>query len=576
MDAITKKFLLDFKKLYEIETMKEDDAFEYFVNYCCVNKENGLVDIKLKEFSTGKNAQGIDGIAIIVNHKLVTSISEIEFQIENSSFLDVKFVFIQTKTSESFDNTLMLNFFEFTKAFFEDDETVFDIPEIKNFFEMKQFIYDNAEYMTERNPQLSMYYVSTGKWVEDKTLVKLINRNKKELETFRIFSCIEFYPCGATEIQDLYRKSKNVLKAKFKFEKNIEMFSGEDGEPTGYSGIIPFKEFRKIIIGDGDSLRPVFDDNIRDFLGNKNPVNSEIQKSLDVMDINSFCMLNNGITIVANRATVTGTTAILNDYQIVNGCQTSHVLYENRNLKGIDELLIPIKLIGTTNDDMKNMITKATNSQTSIKPEQLEALSDFQKKLEVYYSTFENSNARLYYERRTGQYRVSSVPKTRIVNIPSQIKSVTAMFLDDPHGVSGNYGAIVKKVGHRIFKSNDKKIIYYTSSLAQYKIEYMIDNKIIDKKYNKARYHAMMLFRMVIAGKKVPRFNENKMDAYCQKIIDVLNDENQCKDLFKKIVNFIADQDAIDFDDRKTFERKETTEYLKSKLKSLNTYLNSK
>ena len=34
----------------------------------------------------------------------------------------------------------------------------------ENFFEMKEFIYDNAEYMTESNPKLSMYYVTTGKW----------------------------------------------------------------------------------------------------------------------------------------------------------------------------------------------------------------------------------------------------------------------------------------------------------------------------------------------------------------------------------------------------------------------------
>lgn len=119
VDPITQKFLGEFCKSFEIDEKKMDTAFEYFCNYCCVNKENGIVDIKLEEMSTGRNAQGIDGIAIIVNHKLVTSISEIEFQIQNSRVLDVNFVFIQAKTSSSFDNTLMLNFFEFTKSFLE-------------------------------------------------------------------------------------------------------------------------------------------------------------------------------------------------------------------------------------------------------------------------------------------------------------------------------------------------------------------------------------------------------------------------------------------------------------------------
>lgn len=573
VDPITKKFLGEFCRSFELENTESTVVFEHFCNYCCVNKENGIVDIKLSEMTTGSNAQGIDGIAIIVNHKLVTTISEIEFQISNSRYLDVNFVLVQAKTSSSFDNKEMLNFTEFTKAFFSDDISEFKTPEIMNFYEMKEYIYDHAEYMTESNPQLSMYYVTTGKWVGDKTLQKIIDRNKKELKDLNIFSDIKFVPCGAAEIQTLYRNTKNLLSTKFKFEKYIVMFGDEDSESIGYSGVIPFKEYRKIIMNDGDSLKPVFDDNIRDFLGNKNPINKAIFDTLQNLDINSFCMLNNGITIIANKVTLTGTTAVLTDYQIVNGCQTSHVLYENRNLNGVDDLLIPIKVIGTTDEDIRNNITKATNSQTSIKPEQLEALSDFQKNLETYYSTY-GENERLYYERRTGQYRLESIPKTKIVNIPQQIKSVSAMFLNNPHGVSGNYGAIVKKVGDKIFKVNDKMILYYTSSLAQYKIEKLISGKVIDKKYNKSRYHAMMLFRIYVSGKSIPRFNENKMEGYCQKIIDVLNDDLQCAAIYSKIVDFIVSQDTIDFDDRKTFERKETTDELLSKVNEMKKFIN--
>ncbi len=407
----------------------------------------------------------------------------------------------------------------------------------------------------------------------DKTLQKIIDRNKKELKDLNIFSDIKFVPCGAAEIQTLYRNTKNLLSTKFKFEKYIVMFGDEDSESIGYSGVIPFREYRKIIMNDGDSLKPVFDDNIRDFLGNKNPINKAIFDTLQDLDINSFCMLNNGITIIANKVTLTGTTAVLTDYQIVNGCQTSHVLYENRNLDGVDDLLIPIKVIGTTDEDIRNNITKATNSQTSIKPEQLEALSDFQKNLETYYSTY-GENERLYYERRTGQYRLESIPKTKIVNIPQQIKSVSAMFLNNPHGVSGNYSAIGKKVGNKIFNVNDKMILYYTSSLAQYKIEKLISAKVIDKKYNKSRYHARMLFRIYVSAKSIPKFNENKMEGYCQKIIDVLNDEEQCTTIYSKIVDFIVKQDTIDFDDRKTFERKETTEELLSKVNEMKRFIN--
>ena len=573
MDSITKKFLEEFCNSFELNKNKESIAFEHFCNYCCVNKENGIVDIKLNDLSTGSNACGIDGIAIIVNNKLVTSISEIQHQIDTNRSLDVNFVFIQAKTSSTFNNGQILNFFEFTKSFFENNVQNFDTPEMKNFYEMKNFIYDKAELMITSNPKLSMYYVTTGKWTNSKTLLEVINRNKKELNNLNIFSSkgIKFFPCGADEIQEMYRKTINNLTTTFKFEKYILMFSDEDGT-IGYSGIIPFKEYRKIIMDDdGDTLRPVFNDNIRDFLGN-NPVNTEIINTLQNLNINSFCMLNNGITIIADKIQITGPKTTLTDYQIVNGCQTTHILYENKDLHGIDELLIPIKIIATKDDETRGKITKATNSQTSIKPEQLEALSDFQKKLEIFYTTF-NEGKKLYYERRTGQYRLEAIPKTKIVNISQQIKSVSAMFLNNPHGVSGNYGTIIKDIVDKIFKKNDKEIIYYTSSFAQYKIEKLISDAVIDKKYNKARYHALMIFRIYISGKKVPPFNSEKIEEYCKKITDILFNDQKCSVIFSKIIDYIVAQKEINFNDRKTFERKETTDFLLKKSSQLKKFI---
>ena len=123
-----------------------------------------------------------------------------------------------------------------------------------------------------------------------------------------------------------------------------------------------------------------------------------------------------------------------------------------------------------TNDFDLDEITKATNSQTAIKKEQLEALSTFQKNLVEFYKTFTTQES-LVYERRTGQYRNSDIPQNRIISISTQIKTIAAMFLDEPRAVSGQYGAVVKRFGNKIFKSSDKPIIYYTSALALYKIE---------------------------------------------------------------------------------------------------------
>ena len=270
---------------------------------------------------------------------------------------------------------------------------------------------------------------------------------------------------GAEEIQNYFRKTFSELTATFKFEKKVVMYSQNEDE-IGYCGVLPFSEFSKIILDDDNALKPVFEDNIRDFLGANTDVNKAIEETIASGDNNSFSQLNKGIMIVTSSSNLSGDIMTIRDYQIVNGCQTSHMLFEHPNEDGsINNLMIPIRIISTKNEELKNRITKATNNQTAIKKEQLEALSTFQKKLEEYYKTYTEPNEKLYYERRSGQYRNSNnILKSRIVTIPVQIKTVTAMFLNNPHGVSGQYGTIAKNVGNRLFKTADKSIIYYTSA----------------------------------------------------------------------------------------------------------------
>lgn len=574
MDRITTSFIKEFSSNFELNKLEISEQFEHFVNYCVILNESAAMDIGLEDMHTGLAAQGIDGIAIDINGRLINSIQEIDDLIRINKVLNVKFIFTQAKTSAEFDNTLIGNFFNFTYLFFKGENDIFTTDEMKKFIELKDYIYENSMYMHEKNPSLVLYYVSTGTWDnENLTLKTVIKGNKSNLEGLNLFSNVEFIPCGAKEIQNYYRKTKNDLSATFNFEKKVTMFSNDDGG-VGYYGVLPFKEFSKIICEENGKLKPVFEDNIRDFLGVNNDVNIAIEQTLRSNNINAFSMLNNGVTVVADSAPSTGDKITINNYQIVNGCQTSHVLYLNREADGIDNLMIPLRIITTTNEELKNSITKATNSQTEIKKEQLEALSTFQKKLEEYYKTFEVENERLYYERRTGQFRNNDVPNSRIVSIPMQIKTVSAMFLDNPHGVSGQYGTIAKNVGKKIFKETDKPIIYYVSSLALYRFESFVKAKLIKKEHRRARYHVMMLFKYVISGEQPKYNNSNKMEYYCEKIRKVLNDEEKCQLIFNKIIEFILSKDTeIDLSDRKLFEKKETTDYLLNQKSNLKAYI---
>lgn len=152
--------------------------------------------------------------------------------------------------------------------------------------------------------------------------------------------------------------------------------------------------------------KSLFYDNVRDFQG-FNAVNIDIQKTLtDLSTNNRFGLLNNGITIVTKSINKVGSMFNIKDFQIVNGCQTSHVIHLNRNnIPNIDQIFIPIKLIVTDDVEVTNDIIKATNWQTEVKKEAFESLYPFHKKLEEFYLNYDKErDRRIYYERRSKQY----------------------------------------------------------------------------------------------------------------------------------------------------------------------------
>lgn len=132
---------------------------------------------------------------------------------------------------------------------------------------------------------------------------------------------------------------------------------------------------------------PIFDKNIREYLGNKGVNKSIYQTLLDEEDRKNFFYYNNGITVICDKMTKIVTQP--SDYnmnaaftienpQIVNGCQTVNSIYEA--LKNIDpdkleknfkDTFVMLKILEIDRDDsaddkLYKDIVKYTNSQNSI------------------------------------------------------------------------------------------------------------------------------------------------------------------------------------------------------------------
>jgi hypothetical protein len=147
-----------------------------------------------------------------------------------------------------------------------------------------------------------------------------------------LFSSIRCEPIDRAKLQQYYRSATSAATATVEFDSKMTLPKIE-GIEQAYLGVLPASELMKLVVDeDVDEIRrSVFEDNVRDFQGANAPVNSGIRATLRGDHRQRFAVLNNGVTVVVRDLRVTANSFKLTDYQIVNGAQTSNVLFANRD-----------------------------------------------------------------------------------------------------------------------------------------------------------------------------------------------------------------------------------------------------
>ena len=526
MDRITQGYLDAFANSFQIANCKDTSKlFEKFATYCVVSHEfNDLFDLEEPIVGDGGDC-GIDSIAIIVNGNIINTIEEFDDILDEwRSISEIKFIMVQAKTSTNFDGSEIATFGFGVKDLFSTQPKLVQNSKVKQKAKIISHIYDNAVKMKQK-PECIMYYVTTGKWQDDVNITARIESIKNDLNDENIFSLIDFFPIDADKLQKYYKETIDSIEREIELPRRIPLPEMDDIQEA-YLAIIPAKQYLSLITSDGSLLKSVLYDNVRDYQGDQNLVNNEIIQTLEGEDANKFVVLNNGITIICKSLrNVVRDKFLLCGYQIVNGCQTSHVLFKKRDIIG-DNIFVTVKVISTTNGETVNQIIKATNRQTEVSNEQMMALGDFQKKLEAFYNTFGGSH-RLYYERRSRQYADSGdIEKVRVITIQYQIKAFASMFLDKPHLASRYYGTLLKEATG-IFDESHQLLPYYTSAYLLYKIDYLIRNKQIPQSINKFRFHVLMVLKYIFLNPKPqPQLNSRDIERLCETILEIANDHD--------------------------------------------------
>lgn len=537
MDIILSNYFNKFTTEQNLDAKNTDKNFEKFINYICLSSKNiSNFDLLSSCVGNGDDA-GIDGFALSINNRYINTTSELTSFLDTGMEYSIEFFFLQSKTSEAFTTKEIGTFGDGVADMFRPinstKKKMNDL--ITEKYTMVQQILNNYEYI--KKIKVNLLYVTPGVYIEDDNHVSTKNRIIETLVNLDIFSeeDIDFQILDKSYIRKQYELTKVQNSATFRLNSKIEL-PYINGVDESYFAIMPIKEYLKIIIDDSNRIRRgIFELNVRDFAGSDdNRVNQDIIQTLNSESKESFGLLNNGITIVGKTLNKGQGQYTIKNFYIVNGCQTTNILFENKDLIS-DDMWVSVKIVITQNDTIIKEIVKATNNQTEVQEIQLLSMDEYQEELESFYNTYDNFT-QLFYERRDGQYRDrQDVEAPKIINPELQMKSFASVFLFCPHIASRFVGKLQEEISKKIFVNDHRPIMYYTSSYLNYKLELAFKNELIEQQYYKFKFHTeMIISHLVWKNEKVPPTNSRKMEDYCLLLLNAIKEDSTFIALLEK------------------------------------------
>ncbi|WP_197024279.1 AIPR family protein [Nocardiopsis sp. CNT312] len=541
MNPLIRGLFNDFRKAEEITTLGDSDAFEIFASSLVL--PNGLLaQVQKTDLLLDGGTPGIDVIAFEVNGNLIWDIDDVRDACENSSKVDVALYFVQAKRSGSVSGVEILNFGQVIGSFL-NNRPFSSYPKIEALAKSLGYLFDNYASRLKAPPAVHIYFVTTAprNSVTTESTVERVNSVVSDINGLGFLGLVTAEVLGADEVHSAWKRKNNANEVEIRLEKQLHI-PEMPGVDQAILGVISVEEVFKLIkSGEGDVLdESVFYDNVRGFKGLDNPVNKQIVDTLGSSERALLPVLNNGITIVASSySPKPGDAVSISDYQIVNGCQTSHCIHLAKEALGgaFSSVFVPVRLVVTGDEEIATKIIRATNSQTEVQENDLVALTNFQKKLEDFYN-LDGNDVKLVYERRSGQFYGKEVVKARVVNISDQMKAISAVFLDAPQSATRYVSRLYDEVGSSIFREDHKLSPYVASAFAAYRIENAFRTGL-DPSFKPIRYHILMAYKYHVLGKESAPLESRACEEQSVEIISALKRPGQV-DVFRALAELIA------------------------------------
>jgi hypothetical protein len=525
-DQLVLKQIVEQKQKESEEEYTDSVFFEHF-SAGEILKDFDLSYEDIASCITGDGGDGgIDSVFLFVNDVLILEDHDYDYDLKNAR---IELHLVQSKTSPSFSETPIIKF----------RETFEDLFDLSSDLSDHRDRYDNdllasAERfrsiylgLASKFPSLEInfYYASYARNLNSNVEGKSSKLRSKVKEIYS-HAEVDFMFVDAKSMLELIRRTPNTAK-----ELLIsEYLSTKD---QSYVCLATLSDFYRFISHDGRLHREIFESNVRDYQGNVQ-VNNAIRETLRRKDSEDFWYLNNGVTVLTPKAVQSGKRIDIEEPQIVNGLQTSNEIFRHfHDSKTIDsdERKVLVRIISEQDEQARDRIIRATNSQTSIPTSSLRSSDSIHRNIEDFFL----ANG-YFYDRKKNFYKNSGKPSARIVSIPFLAQSMMSALLQKPDTARARPSSLLNNDTEyrRVFSDKILPSVYLNVIRLMKKLESQMKELFPGREgrkiINNTKYYVLMLAAHQYA------FDKKNMS----KSLEVLDVSSVKASSLKKVINSVV------------------------------------
>lgn len=511
---------------------------EFFEFYSAVQilKEYELSYDEIKSGIAGQSLDGgADSVYTFVNKDLIKEDSDVRDKYKKNA--DIELVIIQSKKETGFREDPLTKLSRLCRNLLDLEFNRLEYigrynEAVLSSFELFKKTY--VDLLTKR-PKLTVifYYASLGIDVH-RNVEKQADDLVADVKTMLPSSNVIVNFIGASKLVALSQARPNET---FRLPTIANPLSTSEKVFVALSNIKDY--FRFITDENGRLLRHIFESNVRDYQGKTN-VNKEIQETLKSESNEEFWWLNNGVTILGTDAsTPGGKELIVHNPQIVNGLQTSSEIYrfftENPDRLEKEERSVLLRVIVPEDEETRDNIIRATNSQTPIPKASLRATDNIHRNIENYFKP-----RNLYYDRRKNFYKNDGRKPKDIISIPFLSQCLMSVLLQRPDTARARPSTLLEN------DDSYEKLFHENTTLKTYFVVGEWGRKVEDrlkeiKKYEAAENSDIKFYVLYYAAcvKVCSLYPSNKkielIDSHDLPVSDIDSAISACYDTYKEL-----------------------------------------